>query len=72
MPRMSYLTFTDSLLLVSFLTMSATIPESLFANSLMRAGRRTEAVRLDRVCRWAFPLTYTLLIAGTVSWFSLV
>ena len=72
MPRMSYLTFTDSLLLVSFLTMSATIPESLFANSLMRAGRRTEAVRLDRVCRWAFPLTYTALIAGTVSWFSLV
>ena len=52
--------------------MSATIPESLFANSLMRAGRRTAAVRLDRVCRWAFPLTYTLLIAGTVSWFSLL
>lgn len=71
MPRMSYLTFTDTLLLVSFVTMSATIPQSLFIHSLVRRGRQRDAVAIDRLCRWLFPIAYTLLIAATFAWYRL-
>jgi hypothetical protein len=71
MPRMSYLTFTDTLLLVSFLTMSATIPQSLVMNRLARRGHEQQARRIDRICRWAFPLAYLAMVATTVAWFRL-
>lgn len=69
MPRMSYLTFTDTLLLVSFVTMSATIPQSLSIHALMRRGQQQKAMVIDRLCRWAFPLTYSLLVAATFVWY---
>jgi len=68
LPRMSYLTFTDSLLLVSFLMMAATIPQSLWISSLVRAGRQAEAKRIDRISRWAFPTVYLLLTVGLYTW----
>lgn len=71
MPRMSYLTFTDTLLLVSFVTMSATIPQSLFIHSLVRQGRQRDAMAIDRLCRWIFPIAYTLLVAATFAWYRL-
>ena len=69
MPRMSYLTFTDTLLLVSFVTMSATIPQSLFIHAMVRRGHQQKAMKIDRLCRWIFPLTYTLLVAATFVWY---
>jgi hypothetical protein len=68
MPRMSYLTFTDTLLLISFLTMAATIPQSLTIHTLVRKGKQGLARRIDRTSRWAFPLVYFALVAFTV-WF---
>ena len=38
MPRMSYLTLTDVILLISFVTMSLTIPQSLVIYGLVRNG----------------------------------
>jgi len=67
MPRMSYLTFTDTLLLVSFWAMCATIPQSLIIHSLVRKGRHATAKRIDKTSRWAFPLAYAVLIAVTVA-----
>ena len=64
MPRMSYLTFTDTLLLGSFLITTATIVQRLFLGSLIRQGQQEQAVRIDRHCRWIFPLCYILMIAG--------
>jgi hypothetical protein len=64
MPRMSYLTFTDMVLLVSFLMMAATVPQSLLIHSLVRKGRLAVARRIDRICRWAFPLAYGLVLAA--------
>lgn len=64
MPRMSYLTFTDTLLLGSFLITTATILQSLFLGSLIRHGQRERADRIDWHCRWIFPLCYILMIAG--------
>jgi hypothetical protein len=64
MPRMSYLTLTDTVLLVSFLMMAATVPQSLLIHTLVRKGKQRMARRIDRTCRWAFPLAYGLLLTG--------
>ena len=66
MPRMSYLTFTDTLLLISFLTMAATIPQSLTIHTLVRKGKQGLARKIDRTSRWAFPLIYFALVGLTV------
>lgn len=71
MPRMAYLTFTDTLLLISFLITSATIPQSLLLRRLIRKGRKAAADRIDRTCRWAFPLGYALTTAGLLAFYRL-
>lgn len=71
MPRMAYLTFTDTLLLISFLITSATIPQSLLLRRLIRKGRKAAADRIDRACRWAFPLGYALTTAGLLAFYRL-
>ena len=69
MPRMSYLTFTDLVLLISFAMMSATIPQSILIHSLVRKGKQREARQIDRTCRWLFPVTYLLLLGGVAFYF---
>jgi hypothetical protein len=64
LPRMSYLTLTDMVLLVSFLMMAVTVPQSLLVHTLVRKGKQRIARTIDRTCRWAFPLTYALLLTG--------
>ncbi|WP_197530797.1 hypothetical protein [Bythopirellula polymerisocia] len=58
MPRISYFTFTDTVLLYSFLVMCLAIVESLILYSLCKAGRKEAAERLDRAAQWAFPIIY--------------
>ncbi len=62
MPRNSYLTFTDTLLLVSFLITSLTIPHSLYVKSLTEHDKTSTAHQYDKICRWAFPLAYAAAI----------
>jgi hypothetical protein len=64
LPRMSYLTFTDTVLLISFLMMAATVPQSLLIHSLVRKGKQQLARRIDRTCRWVFPVVYLALLAA--------
>jgi len=72
MPRMSYLTFTDAVLLASFLMMAVTVPQSLLIHSLVRKGRLALARRIDRICRWAFPLAYGLILAAVALRFGIL
>ncbi len=58
MPRISYFTFTDAVLLYSFVIMCLCIYESLFVNSLWKRGQREKAARIDRAVHWAFPVAY--------------
>jgi hypothetical protein len=69
MPNMSYLTFIDALLLNSFVAMAATIPQSLLIHRLVRKGKQAKAQKIDRICRWAFPLCYVISIAALAVWF---
>ncbi|MBC2603728.1 hypothetical protein H5P30_18265 [Puniceicoccus vermicola] len=58
MPRIDYFTFTDAVLLYSFLVMCLTIFESLVLYSLCKKGRKEFAEKIDVVFRWFFPVLY--------------
>lgn len=58
MPRISYFTFTDAVLLYSFLVMCLAIFESLILYSLCKAGRKHSAERVDVIFQWMFPVIY--------------
>ena len=58
MPRISYFTFTDTVLLYSFVVMCLSVLESLVLTSMCKAGHKAAAERVDHVARWAFPLIY--------------
>lgn len=69
MPRISYFTFTDALLLASFVIMAATIFQSLFVFDLVKRGKKAAAHRVDTVSRWAFPAIYILTIIGSLLYY---
>jgi hypothetical protein len=58
MPRISYFTFTDAVLLYSFVIMCMAIFESLMVYSMYRAGHKPLAERVDLIAQWIFPLVY--------------
>lgn len=63
LPKVSYFTFMDSLLMVSFLLMILAIAENMTAHALHARGRTDLARKLDHACRWGFPLVLVLSIA---------
>lgn len=64
MPRISYFTFTDTVLLYSFVVMCLSVLESLVLTSMCKGGHKAAAQRVDHVARWAFPVIY---FAGLVA-----
>lgn len=58
MPRIAYFTFTDAMLLYSFLFMCLTVLESLIVFSICKKGQPERAVRIDYYAQWAFPIVY--------------
>jgi hypothetical protein len=67
LPRISYPTLMSAFLYISFLTLCAAVVVNLRVGHLDRSGRRAQGDRVDRRCRWAFPLGYgvaVLLAAG--------
>ncbi|WP_108682538.1 ligand-gated ion channel [Methyloceanibacter sp. wino2] len=58
MPRISYFTLTDTVVLYSFVIMCLTILESLVVVSLSRADQDTVARRVDATAQWLFPVVY--------------
>ena len=62
LPRISYFTLMHGFVNLSFLTMCATVVICLVVSGLDRSGRSELGNRVDRVCRWAFPLVYFGLV----------
>jgi hypothetical protein len=58
MPRISYFTFTDAVLLYSFVIMCVAIFESLIVYSMYRAGHKPLAELTDFIAQWVFPIVY--------------
>ena len=57
LPRVSYLTVADLVMTVSIITIAATMVMSVFVD---RIGYENKAgqLRVDKACRWIFPLAY--------------
>jgi hypothetical protein len=62
LPRIAYMTWINGFLNFSFLMMVGTVIINLVVGALDQQGRSELAHRVDRLCRWIFPLTYFALI----------
>jgi hypothetical protein len=67
LPQISYVTLMHGFLNLSFFMMCVTVVINLVVGALDRHGRSEAGDRVDRRCRWIFPLTYfglTLVMVG--------
>ena len=60
-PRIAYFTLIHGFLNLSFLTMCATVVVNLVVGAKDKRGDYAAGDRIDRRCRWAFPLVYVAL-----------
>lgn len=58
LPHISYVTLMHAFVNLSFLTMSATVVINLVVGTLDKRGDFERGNRIDRRCRWIFPLFY--------------
>jgi hypothetical protein len=58
LPHISYVTLMNGFLQLSFLVMCATVVVNLVVGSLDKRGEVAAGDRVDRRCRWIFPLVY--------------
>jgi uncharacterized membrane protein YsdA (DUF1294 family) len=65
LPRISYVTLVHAFLIVSFMTMSATVVINLVVSECDKRGEHELGDRIDRRCRWIFPLVYFSLILAS-------
>ncbi|MEN8140740.1 MAG: hypothetical protein ABFR97_05885 [Thermodesulfobacteriota bacterium] len=66
LPKLSYFTIMDKLLLGSTVLVFFSMVESVTTINLVSREREDLAVRLDKVCRWLFPLAFTLFWAAVI------
>ena len=67
LPRISYVTLAHGIINLSFVAMCGTVVVNLVVGALDRSNKSDLADRIDRRCRWIFPLGYfglLLLILG--------
>ena len=62
-PEVSYLTLVDAFIISTFLILAGGVVIAVRMESYARDGMRERGMRVDRICRWAFPLAYFLTSA---------
>ena len=62
LPRFPYLTIMDSIVLLTLITIGATMVQNIITSTLDEGKR----FRVDSVCRYAFPVGYYGLLAITL------
>jgi hypothetical protein len=67
-PKISYLTLIDGFIITTFVILALSVVISIAVDKLNKAGRGAAGDRLDRTCRWAFPLGYVVvsLLVGVI------
>ncbi len=66
LPRISYLTLMSGFLNMSFFVVCASVVVSLWVGWLDRHGQTATGDRIDRRCRWGFPVAYFGLLLWVV------
>ena len=59
-PEVSYLTFIDAFIISTFLVLAAGVVVTAVVENYTDEDKPQVAARVDRICRWAFPLAYFL------------
>ena len=62
LPHISYFTLMHGFINLSFILMCLTVVVSVVVNRLDQRGRVADGDRVDRRCRWIFPLCYAGLV----------
>ncbi len=62
LPRVSYLTVADLVMTVSIITIAATMVVSVFVDRIDFENQAAK-LRVDRACRWVFPLAYVGMLS---------
>ncbi len=66
LPRISYLTNLDFLVLGSTILVFASLMEVIYAVHLAKSDKLKKAISLNRFCRWFFPLIFLMLILMSI------
>ena len=66
LPEVAYLTLADRVYVICYVALAAALVISVVSNSLARDGKKDKAMRLDRFCRWSFPLMLIVAIGLAV------
>ncbi len=66
MPPVTYFTLMQGFLMMSFLVMAATVVVNVVVGDAEKRGDQARAMRIDKRCRWAFPLAWVVLVALVV------
>ncbi len=67
LPEVAYLTLADLVYVAAYLVIALSLAESLYTNLLARRGQADRALRVDRICRLAFPGGFAALVAAGVA-----
>ena len=59
-PEVSYLTLVDAFIISTFIILAAGVVLTVVMEKYAQEDRQDKAARVDRICRWAFPLAYFL------------
>ncbi|MBW2464177.1 MAG: hypothetical protein JRH11_21190 [Deltaproteobacteria bacterium] len=62
----------DAFMIATFVILAGTVVISFVVNGLNRTERKHLGDRVDRICRWAFPVGYTVVTALIFLYFSAV
>ena len=62
-PEVNYLTLVDAFVIATFLILAAGVILSLVMETLPQSRDVALGLKVDRICRWAFPLAYALIAA---------
>ena len=63
LPQISYVTLMHAFLNISFCVMCATVVINLTVGACDKKGNFALGDRIDRCCRWAFPIVYVTLVS---------
>jgi hypothetical protein len=58
LPRLGYLTFIDSILVLSFVVTAVTVIANVFLKRLDFSGRPAVVSQVDNIILWSYPLLY--------------
>ncbi len=68
-PRLGYLTFLDSVMVIMFIVNAFVIVYNVFLRRLEMQDKADLAERIDNVLDWVYPLTYVVSFGVVILWF---